>query len=203
MSISENQASLEIVQKKYSTTCTFVFEEQRLAYTIKDSSGRHSFAMDYVETPSQTDELIENNAWFRNAGVFWLALGILQMVLRYTQAEKFQISLWLILGAGCLALYRIRRTTYSILNTEHGRIFIIQDSQHDRIMNELQDRRKKRLLSTLGDVNLTNDPGQEIAKFEWLRDQKVISDSEFKITRDAIVSHHGKTGSASGPPMLN
>jgi hypothetical protein len=55
MSISENQASLEIVQKKYSTTCTFVFEEQRLAYTIKDSSGRHSFAMDYVETPSQTD----------------------------------------------------------------------------------------------------------------------------------------------------
>jgi hypothetical protein len=195
---------MEITQKKFSNTTTFDFRIDRLRYAIKDSSGRHAFDVDYADVTSDISELDERNAWFRNAGFFWIALGILQIILRYSETGQLLGSLWLWLGLGCLALYRIVRTSFSIVSIGSGRISVIKDSQHDKIMAELMGRRKKYFLEAHGQVNLANDPERELAKFKWLRDEEIISDAEYNISRDVILAHTGRgTGVEFDHTMLN
>lgn len=171
---------MEIIQKRFSNQATFFFGKDELKYTIKDSSGTQSFSVEYGSIPKDMNELEEQNPWYRNMGIFWVSIGTLQIAMRFFESGHLKGSMWITLGLPCLLLYMLAKTKYSVINTEDGRIFIIQNKQHDRILDELNKRRISQWRQWYADVNLSNESAKEIGKFEWLRDQNVISKDEYQ-----------------------
>lgn len=107
------------------------------------------------------------------------------------------------IGAACIAWAYFSKIKYSVFQTERGNILVIQDKNHDRIVSKLKSRRKSQLLSWYGDINPENDLQQEIAKFKWLKEQKIISeqDAEQKIAQAELL--HRDNYTLPGEEKLN
>ncbi|WP_444944725.1 hypothetical protein ACJJIK_08225 [Microbulbifer sp. ZKSA006] len=87
--------------------------------------------MNYADIPQKSSIQIGQNKWLRNVDYLWYALGVFQ--IRYA-----------IYSEACI----------------YGKLFVIQDKNHDKIMNELDPE---------------NELEQEIGKFKWLVKQEIIS----------------------------
>lgn len=181
----------ELNQKSWSNKTKFQFKEDKLSFTIKDSNGSHSFSINYGSIPLDDQrELEEKNSWFRNVGILWLLVGGVQTFLRFSESGNLTISMWSILGAICFAAFLCAKTKYTILRTESGNILIIQNKQHDQILNKITKRRKEQLLVWYGEINYNNDPNDEMNKFLWLKNQNLISEEHFKDVKAKLISFH-------------
>ena len=178
-------------QKRFSNRTGFTFGEDALEYTIKDGTGRRTFSVDYAGISTDTGEIEERNDWYRNVGFFWVLVGVFLSYSRFSETGEMRASIWLTLGVICLALYGFLKTTYTTLESEKGRIFIIQDSQHDEIKDEIDSRRKNQWFRWYGTVDYDNDPQSEIGKFQWLLDRDVITGDQFVEFRSLILDQHG------------
>jgi hypothetical protein len=194
-------------QQKNATTTTFDFEAERLLYEVEDPSGRHRFVVPYEAVPSETGELVEKNTWFRNVGLLWLLLGVVSVGFGALdgslRAGDVGSLFWLVLGAITYGLYLWWQTTYTVYDTPRGRVFVIRDGQHDRIVAELAERKRTFLREHFGALDPTEQPEAELRKFAWLREEGAISEEEFEEIRQHIRQrgHHGATGNLWGPGL--
>jgi hypothetical protein len=193
---------MEIVQKRFSNKATFSFGDKELRYTIKDSSGSQAFSIEYGAIPTDVNELEERNVWYRNVGIFWVALGLLQIGMRFADQGELRGSLWLTLGVLCFVVYWSAKTKYTTINTDKGRIFVIANKQHDQVMSEIETRRKAQWHSWYAEVNFGNEPRKEIGKFQWLRERGVITDAECKEAIERITQHHDLQPEGPAPEAI-
>ena len=84
-------------------------------------------------------------------------------------------------------------------------MFVIQDKQHDEIINALQSRKKQQLLAWYGDVNPDNELQTEIQKFHWLAEQGVLTqeESEQKIAQAQLLHNEQYFSAENGEHFLN
>lgn len=93
-----------------------------------------------------------------------------------------------LLGCGVgYVLRRLLRREYTVLATPSGKLTIVKDRQHDLIVQELAMRRGA-ALRRAAVVNPSAPPWAEVKKFRWLKDQGAISDEEFMVYRERILS---------------
>ena len=182
---------MNISQKKFSNRTNFKFGDDSLEYTVKDKGGSQTFSVEYGAIASGSGEIEERNAWYRNVGFFWVLIGGFVIFSRYTDTGEIKGSIWLTLGIICFALYWILKTTYTTLDSEKGRIFIIKDSSHDEIKDEIETRRKNQWFRWYGTIDYGNEPQKEIGKFQWLLDRDAISEDQFVEFRTQILDYHG------------
>ncbi len=144
---------MKFSQKKFSNRTEFELRETDFAYKIRDSSGGRSFTLDYGDFNPAYQELDESNSWWRNVGLIWVVVGLMQLGAQYAQDGAFRGSFWLVLGLGSLIVYRVARTSYTIHSSEAGNVVIIRDKQHQKILDELTSRRRGRLAAALGETS--------------------------------------------------
>ena len=84
------------------------------------------------------------------------------------------------LGLGVRLFFMHWRTvTCRFLKTTGGdRIGILRNKDHDTILGELKRRWAERFKKLFGAVNKANEPAKELAEFQWLRKNNVISEEE-------------------------
>jgi hypothetical protein len=100
-------------------------------------------------------------------------------------------------------LRRLLKKEYTALATTAGTILIAKDDQHDLILAELQGRRAA-ALKNFAVVNPLVLPWSEIKKFKWLRDEAIISDHDFRMYRELILSSaESVTEKAAEAPALH
>lgn len=117
--------------------------------------------------------------WLRNAGYFWVALGLLAAALRLQETGRPILSIWLVLGIGCLLAYRWRRISYSIFDAPKGRLLVIRDAKHDEIVAEIVARRRACYRSRYAEVDPATSRETEERRFAWLHEHELISDEEY------------------------
>ncbi len=167
---------MEIKQKKLSNQHTFTFNEHSLNFAFKNKSGAEDVDVEYGTFPDKSSLLIEQNDWLRNVGILWFLLGALNIGRAvFSDNPVTGTGLWLFLGIICLIWFAVTKVRYSVFKTETSNIFVIQNGQHDHIIDEISKRKKAQLLQWYGDVNVDNDPESEINKFRWLAEQNVIT----------------------------
>ena len=173
---------MQIVQKKRSNKHTFTFKDDLFNFAYEDKNGSGDVDIDYVDFPQKFSIRIEQNEWLRNVGYLWCAIGALQFGYAvYSAAPLSGKGFWLFLGLGSLAWAHFSKVKYSVFQTDHGSVFVIQDKRHDEIISELNARRRKQLLQGYGEINFSNDPQKEINKFRWLSEQNALSREEAEI----------------------
>ena len=180
-----------IKQKRFSNKTTFEFFEDKLTYTIDHSKGLHSFTIEYASIPVDDIGRLENKQpWFKNLGILWIGVGLLQTFVRFIYSHTVQISWWLLVGGVFFILYPVVRTKFTVLRTEAGGILIIKDKRHDQIFDEIKTRKRQQLRDWHGEINYDNSPESEIDKFVWLKNQDVITEDELEEIRMKITFFH-------------
>ncbi|HNR77302.1 MAG TPA: hypothetical protein PKM48_09245 [Parvularculaceae bacterium] len=170
---------MEFTQKRFANNIKLTFGDTELTYWIRDNSGEREEHIDYANLPHSSRKVFEKNIWLRNVGLIWCVLGVISIGLAIAGSRAWSGSgLWLLLGACCLAFYRFSQTSYTVLDTSEGPIYVMEDKQHDDIMHELTGRRVARLFKLYGAFNADNSIEQERQKYAWLVKEKVISREE-------------------------
>lgn len=172
---------MEINQNKRSNRLKFTFNDDSFNYAYKDRTGSGDIDVQYAGFPTKASVSIERNEWLRNAGLIWCVIGVLQLGHAMVTGDSLQgRGFWLLIGVICLVWYRWATVKYSVFRTQAGNVLVIQDREHDRIVDEINRRRKGQLLALYGELDTRNTLEDEIAKFSWLHEQDVLSKDELE-----------------------
>jgi len=194
---------MEIIQKKKSNRHTFTFNDDYFNFAYEDKTGSGDTDINYADFPKKSSVQIDRNDWLINVGYLWCALGIFQLGYAiYSEASLSGKGFWLMVGIACVLWAHFSKVKYSVFKAEPGNIFIIQDNNHDKIIDEINSRRKNQLLDWYGDINPENELENEIGKFKWLAEQDVMTkeESERKIAQAELLCNEN---SESQGELLN
>ena len=171
---------MEINQKRNSNRIRYVFGEDELQYSLQDSTGTRSFAVPYTDISRDRQTLVERNAWLRNVGLLWLVLGAIYTGLTWFNDDKLQPSVWLLLGAGCYAAYRLRTTPFVILPSDKGNLLAIDDTDGKAIISEIETRRAAQFRAEYDFMPDGDSPEQLRGRFKWLHKEGALDDDELR-----------------------
>jgi hypothetical protein len=181
---------MELSQRNFRNKTRFEFEKDSLTYILKSEATTLSFTVMYDEISTDRSDYQTKSTSARNFGILLIIVGIVHVGLQFMQSGSLAGSIWFALCGFLFLVYVVTKTNYSILQTEKYSIMIIKDANHDKIYNEIVSRRKKLLFSKYGEINYDNDPGYEINKFIWLKNQKIISETDLEAIAKKISDYH-------------
>lgn len=195
-------------QKRMATHTWFAFGERELNYRVRDNSGDVSFDVEYAAIPATTRTVFERNNWLRNVGLIWCVIGLIQIGLALAGSRPLTGSaFWLVIGLGCLAFYRLTWSAFTVFDTNDGSIWVVQDRQHDEIVERISEERQKHLMAWYKSLNFEDDPLKEIQTVEWLVKQDVLTkkEGEARIAEirasQTILLPHSDGGDEPGPQL--
>ncbi len=171
---------MKIVQKKIGHRVQVELRDDDFVYTVRDLYGTKTFKVRYFDfEPDPLEEFQENRLPALFIGSFFFIMGVAQFLMRGSN-EKLGISgpIWILIGVLALLVYKLRLTTHILHATREGSVVFLKDEKYDEILRQISARRNSMLKAELDLVDPTADLAQEIAKFQWLREQGVLSDEE-------------------------
>ncbi|MCG8473277.1 MAG: hypothetical protein MI742_15660 [Desulfobacterales bacterium] len=182
---------MEIEQKKWFNRSRYTFEAERLTCAQGDQSRSVTFVVNYADIPLDTQAIEERQSWLRHAALIFTFLAAVQLGLGFVMVvPEFWAISFALTGLFCSLMHRFLVTRFTAIKTDSGFIRIICDAKHDTIIEEVMTRRRKQMLLWYGEIDYTNDPGEEIRKFHWLKSQGVIGEDEFESIRNRIEVFH-------------
>jgi len=169
-------------QKRAGRSISITLDRSGVDYEIKDVTGEVKFHASYEEIDPQITQVVEKSGGLFNLCIILLVFGILSAGLSFVAADRgseyISSIFFLVMSAISYVFYRWRRTSFSIMNTERGRMSIIRDARHDEIMRELNLRRVTTLRNKYLQIDHDNAPKVELGKYNWLRKVGAITDVE-------------------------
>jgi hypothetical protein len=183
---------LVLQQKAFRTKIDYRFFRDYVEYTIRDRNGALScFTVKYSALPGRTEYGAYQPARRPVTGlqILLFALMILMISSAFPKASQWEIGL--MVGGAVAALsisiaLRWRfRNAYTTIPTAKGKLLLLRDKQHDLVLQELESRRMKELRK-LATIDPLNSPQAELRKFEWLKEQEVITQEEFELIRQKL-----------------
>lgn len=167
---------MEIRQHKNSNKIRFAFGEEALDYSLEDGSGSRSYSVSYTDISRDRQTLVERNKWLGNVGLLWLILGAGLTAYSFVGEGKPTVSIWLWVGAACYAAYRLRTTRFTVVPSDKGNLFVIDDADGQRILDEIASRRARQYRSEYDFMPEGDTPEQHRARFKWLHKEGALSD---------------------------
>ena len=168
---------MEVQQRHGATRLRYRFDTDSVEYRVEDSSGSRTFNVAYTELSRDRQELLERNEWFRNAGMLWMLIGVVFTALSFG-GERPAISLWFWIGLLCYLIFRLRTTRYTIIPSDKGNLLVIHNSDHDRIVNELETRRADQFRREYDFVPDGDEPDSCRRRLDWLKREGALSDED-------------------------
>ena len=171
---------MEIKQKRHANRIRFELGDEELNYSIEDGSGKRTFSVPYTDISRDRQTLEERNLWLRNVGLLWLALGAFLTIVNIVGKQDFTPSLWLLIGAGCYAVYRLRTTRFVLLPSGKGNLLVIDNDEGQRIVQEVESRRAQQLRRQYDFIDPDESPEQRRSSFSWLHREGAQSEDELR-----------------------
>lgn len=190
--MNHDSGMMHFRQRNVRTKVEFRFHGDYLEYAFIDGDGdKTGFNLKYEHIPGEFDyRTYRSPDMFITFPVLMVAgLGLLHLFTK--EQDHIKIIGFLIVYAAVLAgvgyLCRlVLKKDYVALPVAEGTILIVKDKNHKKILAELQSRRMA-ALKKYAVIDPLAPSGREVAKFEWLRDQHVISEEEFVVYKECIL----------------
>jgi hypothetical protein len=198
----QGEASVEVLQSRHSNYIRYKFDTDEIHYFIEDSSGSRSMSVAYADIGRDRQVFVERNAWLRNIGLLWLALGAVLTGMAAIKGQ-FAPSPWLFVGAGCYAAYLWRTTRFTIVPSEKGNLLVIDGDDGQRILAELASRRADYFRREYDCMPQDETAEQHRHRFQWLHREGALSDAELA-QRLAVVdaSDAAQSATAAAAPAV-
>jgi hypothetical protein len=171
---------MEINQKHGSSRTRYLFHDDRVEYSWKDSGGSRAFSVPYTGISRDRESLTERNAWLRNAGILWIILGGVLLAIGLSSGDGPRGLLWLVLGTGCVAMWWFHVARYVVLPSEKGNLLVIDDKEGQRILEQIESRRAAQFREEYDFFPEGDSPEQLRNRFKWLHREGALSDEELQ-----------------------
>jgi len=177
-----DEGDISFKQKRAGRSISIALDRTGVGYEIKDVTGEVKFHASYEEIDPQITQVVEKSGGLFNLSVILLVFGGLSAGLSFAAqnrgSEYVSALFFITMSAISFVMYRWRRTAFSIMNTERGRMSVIRDERHDEIIRELNLRRVTTLRGKYLQIDHDNAPKAEMGKYNWLRKVGAITDVE-------------------------
>ena len=181
--MKEVRTTMEIKQRAGWVYTQFEFGDEVLHYTHRTMTATRARAISYAAIElEERSTLVRQNLWFLILGIALFMVGGVMLL----SGMGLQ-SLELLIAGTLIAIWGFRKTRYVLIEVDRSEpILILADSDFDEIMKELSNRRKDLWRKLYADYDPMADPRDELRKFEWLLERKVISPEDFEWVRSEI-----------------
>ncbi len=187
-------------QRRWGVTIRLDLSEEVVSYAVRDSSGRRFYEVGYERLAFNRVVMVAPRA------------GYPYMILRYVipclGVVGFVTQSWwtfcpiLLCVAGLIAW---RNTSWfelpmTVVPDTHGgeALRVMREAQHEAILADLVDHRRRRLRALQGEVQLHGELARERAKFDWLLAEGAVNASEHASAVNKIAMAEGPGPPASG-----
>jgi len=209
----EEKPMLTKSQKGFRLKNEFGFFDRHLSF-LQDDGALAAFNVWYRELPPVSEYRKFSKSETYGAIVFAAGMILAIAFLNHHAADNFftgnagMIRLLECAGVFLPVLFglvyltqRYTRKSFTIIPVSKGVIRVLEDAQHDDILEQIQ-RRRLLALREHAVINQLNSPQAELKKFAWLKEQGAISGSEFENFRRLIIEEHepAPPKPASKPP---
>lgn len=191
---------MEIKQSRNSNRTRYEFGADRLHYQLQDTSGSRSFSVAYTDISRDRQTLEERNQWMRNAGILWLALGAAVTAANWIGGKGGMPSIWLLLGAACVLAWRFRTTRFTVVPTDAGNMFVIDDKDGELILKEMETRRARQFRDEYDFMPESETAEQHRNRFKWLHREGVLTEEELTQRLTMVGGNDGGFDEVSAPP---
>jgi len=185
---------LAFKQQRLGTSVEHRLGRDSLTYAVRDSSGAVEYTVKYetIIADQPYKLLVKNQLFFRNMMRLYAVTLVLPIALLTIHNNMATPALF-IWATMLIVFYlsfsmNLLSIDYTMLKmnqlppgmSDKAAIRIMNDKDGPRILSEIQTRWKARLRRLHSEINFSNDPNKEMAKFNWLKDHTVITDDEFR-----------------------
>jgi hypothetical protein len=167
-----------ITQSRAGARTFFEFGDEALRYGLDDGSLSRTWTIEYAELSVDRERFVERNTWWRNVGMIWVALGLVLTAMDWATTQVFGVSIWLPLGAACLAWYALRIRRYVVVPSPRANVLVIDDAGAPEILAELDRRRAAQLRDRFDYLSPDESPEQQRHRVLWLQRQGSLDDHE-------------------------
>ena len=195
---------MEVQQRHGATRLRYRFDTDSVEYRVEDSSGSRTFNVAYTELSRDpphdigavarfdqwvddrfdvlrgrepTDRILYAISELADFSVLWMLIGVVFTALSFG-GERPAISLWFWIGLLCYLIFRLRTTRYTIIPSDKGNLLVIHNSDHDRIVNELETRRADQFRREYDFVPDGDEPDNYRKRLDWLKREGALSDED-------------------------
>jgi len=185
---------LVLQQRAFKTKIDYRFFGDYLEYTIRDRYGAlSSFTVKYSALPGKTEYGAYRSARRPVTGlqILLFAMVILVLSSAYPKSPAWETGLLIgccvaVFGGSILSRWRFQNE-YTTIPTAKGKLLLLRNKEHDQVLKEIESRRTRELRG-LARIDPFNAPQAELRKFEWLKEQGVISAEEFEAFRQKLAA---------------
>jgi hypothetical protein len=197
---------MRITQKFSYLQTSFDFGDDELTYSFTDSRRKVGTSIRYSKISEQILYVKAKRWAFLYVPVFcagvYLILGIYSLLVVKDVLFLYEAPILLTVFPLMFMLYRLSNKpigtfiirTHSATNLP---IQILDDKKHSAILNEIEKRRKEQIRQEFAQVDFNKPYYEELKKFNWLKEQEIISEQEYQQARQKIAIMRGNT---SPPP---
>lgn len=179
-------------QKKNKNEISIDITDTGILYKIKDETVSRKEEIPFEQVLNDQYEFFESNKAFKNNAIYGTVVGILFLLINLFYGTKLWAGLFLLVSPVFFYLYHRSKAAFTVIKTGGEiNLFILQDKQHDEILQNIYKKRNAYLIDQYLEINYDNDPQAELNKFEWLKKQGVINDREFQVIHEEIGKNSG------------
>lgn len=198
---------LTFEQKAFRTVIGLRFWPARLDYAVINCKGEKvSFSVAYEDLPARGDyKIIKPQLSLVTGQGIVLTLMTIALLAAFPQdAGEMLINMsalsLLLIGATLILQRKFLQRSFTALPLRENILLVLQDGQHEKIIAEIESRRRASL-KKLARIEPGKPVPAELKKFAWLRGQGVITDAEFAHFRARLLGHSERYGTMITPDV--
>ena len=177
-------SGMNFKQRSGWVSTEFDLGEEVIHHTYRTLNMTRSRAISYASLElEERSTLVSQNRFALLLGFSLLLSGVVFFALGMSESLSLAMC-WLGAIASFIGAWRTRYVLVEVDRADP--VHIIADSNFDPIMEELSRRRKELWHRLYADYDPLADPRDELRKFEWLLERKVISLEDFEWVRSEI-----------------
>lgn len=180
----------ELIQRQAGYEIGLSLENEKIEMFFKTPDSESTRNIYYNDLKNTKSVFTQKDDWFRNVGYIWVVIGLYYEIIPMVVGQTYHTPLWATLGVICLVIYYVRQVNFTVLETTgDSNILIIQNDQHDKIIEKIYAKRKSYWREHYGKVNPENSIESELNKFEILKEEGIIDEDEFQGFKKQIQEH--------------
>lgn len=194
-----------LVQRYLGDRREFHLEEERIRCKSKDSSGELEFFVNYSDLTTQTRRFMRRDGriytFAVSFGLFAL-VGFVADLLGYSLLMRWA-PFWAVVAIIFLGFYFWRRRSFLFLDLSNGKTLVFLENNPSaealsQFLQEMNEARKRYFRRKYFKIIDPSNPRQEMARFEWLLDNEIISKQEMEDMVTELMGHEffGAIGNA-------
>ena len=187
---------LELRQKYLNERREFFLEPNRIRLFVKDFDGETETYIPYERITSTTRTITQQDGRLYIAAISFGIFALVGFALFFAGEPILMrwAPLWGIASVIFFAFHFYKKRGYFLLDLNDGKsIFFLANrpsgEELTRFAKSVVEARKTYFREIYYTIDPTNDPDNELTKFQWLLKEEIITESEFQVMKTTLLAH--------------